>query len=321
VIGTAPPEDRVQLLPQAPLPLPEPGRVRMGWRGVRAFLGSSWLNVVGVTLVALVVFAAIFGNLVAPHAPSDISLLDRLKPPSPAHLFGTDDLGRDLFSRVLAGARISLEVAAIILSLSVGFGTLLGIVAGLVGGVVDEIIMRATDLFLAFPALILAAAIAATLGPSLSHTVIALSTVYWPWYARLARGQVLSLREREFVVAARVAGAGTPRIVIRHLLPNVMPVIVVQMSLDVGYAILFTSSLSFLGLGAQPPAPEWGAMMTDARSFLQDFWWYPTFPGLALAVTVLGFNLVGDGFRDWLDPRLRSAARARGAFRRALKEV
>src|SRR5439155_27251457 len=244
--------------------------------------------------------------------PNDINLLERLKPPSGVHLFGTDDLGRDLFSRVLAGARISLEVAAIILSISVAFGTFLGIVAGLVGGLVDELIMRATDLFLAFPALSLAAAIAATLSPSLSHTVIALSTVYWPWYTRLARGQVLSLRERDFVVAARVVGAGTPRIVVRELLPNVLPIVVVQMSLDVGYAILFTSSLSFLGLGAQPPTPEWGAMMTDARSFLQDFWWYPTFPGLALAVTVLGFNLVGDGLRDWLDPRLRAAARARG---------
>src|SRR5206468_2347628 len=236
---------------------------------------------------ALVVFAALFGPRIVPDDPSKVSLLERLLPPSGKHLFGTDDLGRDLFSRVVAGARISLEVAAIILSLSVVFGTLVGIVAGLVGGLVDEAIMRVTDLFLAFPALILAAAIAATLGPSLSHTVIALSTVYWPWYARLARGQVLSLREREFVVAARVAGASTPRIVVHDLLPNVLPIVVVQASLDVGYAILFTSSLSFLGLGAQPPTPEWGAMMTDARGFLQDFWWYPTFPGLALATTVL----------------------------------
>jgi len=313
VIGTASPEQRLQFLPDMPLRLPEPSRARRGWRGARAFLGASWLNVLGVVLVVLVLCAAAFGNLVAPHAPNDIDLLARLKPPSGAHLFGTDDLGRDLFSRVLAGARISLEVAAIILSISVTFGTLVGIVAGLVGGLIDELIMRVTDLFLAFPALILAAAIAATLGPSLSHTVIALSTVYWPWYARLARGQVLSLREREFVVAARLSGASTPRIVVSDLLPNVLPIVVVQASLDVGYAILFTSSLSFLGLGAQPPTPEWGAMMTDARGFLQDFWWYPTFPGLALAVTVLGFNLVGDGLRDWLDPRLRALARARGA--------
>src|SRR5205814_9976272 len=164
--------------------------------GARRFLGASWLNVLGLGLVVVVVFCAIFGPSIVPHPPSQISLLERLLPPSRAHWFGTDDLGRDLFSRVVAGARISLEVAAIILSISVAFGTLVGIVAGLVGGFVDELIMRATDLFLAFPALILAAAIAATLGPSLSHTVIALATVYWPWYARLARGQVLSLRER-----------------------------------------------------------------------------------------------------------------------------
>jgi peptide/nickel transport system permease protein len=282
------------------------GRIR---RAARRFLGASKLNVVAVVLVAAVVLAALVGPMVAPHDPNALSLLDRLQPPSGSHLFGTDDLGRDLFSRVLAGARISLEVAAIILGISVAFGTLVGVVAGLVGGLVDEIIMRITDLFLAFPALILAAAIAATLGPSLSHTVIALSTVYWPWYARLARGQVLSLRERDFVTAARVSGGSTPYIVVSHLVPNVLPVVIVQASLDVGYAILFTSSLSFLGLGAQPPASEWGAMMTDARSFLQDAWWYPTFPGLALALTVLGFNLLGDGLRDWLDPRLRGRVR------------
>ena len=276
-------------------------------KGLRRFLRDSWLNVLGLVLVVMVLFAAAFGPQLAPHDPLAVSLLDRLKPPSGAHLFGTDDLGRDLFSRVLAGARISLEVAAIILSISVVFGTLIGILSGLVGGLVDEVIMRVTDLFLAFPALILAAAIAATLGPSLFHTVLALSTVYWPWYARLARGQVLTLRERDYVAAARISGASTPRIVVRHLLPNVLPIISVQVSLDVGYAILFTSSLSFLGLGAQPPAPEWGAMMTDARSFLQGFWWFPTFPGLALGLTVLGFNLVGDGLRDWLDPRLRSS--------------
>jgi peptide/nickel transport system permease protein len=321
VIGTAPAGEPLQLRPELPIRVRERSRAVRRWQGLRAFLGASRLNVLGVGLVGLVVFAAVFGNLIVLHPPSQISLLDRLTPPSWSHPFGTDDLGRDLFSRVVAGARISLEVAAIILSLSVVFGTLMGIVAGLVGGLVDEAIMRVTDLFLAFPALILAAAIAATLGPSLSHTVIALSTVYWPWYTRLARGQVLSLRERDFVVAARVVGAGTPRIVLRELLPNVMPIVVVQMSLDVGYAILFTSSLSFLGLGAQPPTPEWGAMMTDARGFLQDFWWYPVFPGLALGITALGFNLLGDGLRDWLDPRLRAAARIRGGFGALRREL
>jgi peptide/nickel transport system permease protein len=283
---------------------------RLAGTALRRFLSASWLNVLGFVIVSLVAAAALVGPALAPSDPNHIDLLNRLLPPSWTHPFGTDDYGRDLLSRVLAGARISLEVAAAVLGVSVLVGTLVGIVAALLGGLADEIIMRVTDLFLAFPALILAAAIAATLGPSLLNTMLALSTVYWPWYARLARGQVLPLREREFVLAARLAGAGTWNIVRHHLLRNVRSLIIVQVSLDVGYAILYTSSLSFLGLGAQPPSPEWGAMMTDARGFLQDYWWYPMFPGLALAVTVLGFNLVGDGLRDWLDPRLRGSLRA-----------
>jgi peptide/nickel transport system permease protein len=271
------------------------------------FLAASKLNVLGVALVALVIFVAVFGRVIAPYDPNKLDLLAALHAPSAAHWFGTDNLGRDIFSRVLAGARISLVVAVIILGLSVTFGTLLGIVSGLVGGWVDELIMRTTDLFLAFPAFILAAAIAATLGPSLYHTVLALAVVFWPWYTRLTRGQVLSLREREFVLAARVAGAGTAWIVWRHLLRNVLPIVIVQVSLDVGYAMLATSALSFLGLGAQPPTPEWGAIITEGRSYMQSAWWWPTFPGLALMLTVLGFNLLGDGLRDWIDPRLRGS--------------
>jgi len=274
-------------------------------RGVAAFARSSRLNLLGVILVAVVFGAAAFGALLAPYPPDAISLLERFKPPSGTHLFGTDDYGRDLFSRVLAGARISVEVAAVVISISVTLGTLLGAIAGFFGGVVDEAIMRVTDLFLAFPALILAAAIAATWGGNLTTTVIALSTVYWPWYARLVRGQVLSLREREYVTAATVIGAGPWDIMRRHLLPNVLPYVIIQISLDIGYVILSTSALSFLGLGAQPPTPEWGGMMTDARGFMREAWWFPTFPGLALALTVLGFNLLGDGLRDWLDPRMR----------------
>lgn len=286
-----------------------PAGMRRAGAALRRFLAASWLNVLGFVIVAGVALAAVVGPLLSRYDPNHLDLVQRLEPPSWAHPFGTDEYGRDLFSRVLAGARVSLEVAAAVLGVSVVVGTLVGMVAGLRGGLVDEFIMRVTDLFLAFPALILAAAIAATLGPSLVNTMLALSTVYWPWYARLARGQVLPLREREFVLAARLAGAGTWDIAWRHLLRNVRPVVIVQATMDVGYAILFTSSLSFLGLGAQPPTPEWGAIMTDARGFLQDFWWYPVFPGLALAMTVLGFNLVGDGLRDWLDPRLRRSLR------------
>lgn len=276
-------------------------------RAFRRFLAASWLNILGVVLVSLVFLIAIFGPSIAPHDPNRLDYVAILQGPSAAHPFGTDNLGRDIFSRVLVGARISIEVAVIILSLSVVFGTLLGVVAGLVGGVVDEVTMRMTDLFLAFPAFILAAAIAATLGPSLHNTVLALAIVFWPWYTRLVRGQVLSLREREFVLAALVAGAGTWWISTRHLIRNVSPILIVQLSLDVGFAILAASALSFLGLGAQPPTPEWGAMITDGRSFIETAWWWPTFPGIALALTVIGFNLLGDGLRDWMDPRLQGS--------------
>jgi peptide/nickel transport system permease protein len=274
---------------------------------VEPFLAESRLNVAGVVIVALILLLAVFGPLIAPQNPDQINLFAVLQPPSVHHWFGTDNLGRDLFSRVLVGTRISVEVAVIILSLSVVFGTALGIVSGLAGGLADEIVMRVTDLFLAFPGFILAAAIAATLGPSLQHTVLALAVVFWPWYTRLIRGQVLSLREREFILAARVARAGTLWIATRHVARNVLSILVVQVSLDVGYAILATSSLSFLGLGAQPPSPEWGAIIAEGRGYIQTAWWWSTFAGIALAVTVLGFNLLGDGLRDWIDPRLRGS--------------
>jgi peptide/nickel transport system permease protein len=283
------------------------GRLRRAARSVSGFLAESRVNALGAAIVALVLLAALFGPLIAPQNPDQIDLLNILSGPSAHHWFGTDNLGRDLFSRVLAGCRISVEVAIIILSLSVTIGTMLGIVSGLVGGLVDELIMRITDLFLAFPGFILAAAIAATLGPSLSHTVLALAVVFWPWYTRLTRGQVLSLREREFVLASRLAGGGTMWIATRHLVRNLLPIVTVQVSLDVGYAILSTSSLSFLGLGAQPPSPEWGALITEGRSYLQTAWWWTTIPGIALALTVLGFNLLGDALRDWIDPRLRGS--------------
>jgi len=283
------------------------GRLRRAQGAVEPFLAESWLNALGVAIIALVLLLAAFGPLIAPYNPDQINLLAVLQPPSVHHWFGTDNLGRDLFSRVIVGTRISVEVAVIILSLSVTFGTAVGIVSGLVGGLFDEIVMRFTDLFLAFPGFILAAAIAATLGPSLPHTVLALAVVFWPWYTRLIRGQVLSLREREFVLAARVARAGTVWIATRHLARNVLAILVVQVSLDVGYAILATSSLSFLGLGAQPPSPEWGAIIAEGRSYIQTAWWWSTFAGIALALTVLGFNLLGDGLRDWIDPRLRGS--------------
>jgi peptide/nickel transport system permease protein len=247
---------------------------------------------------------AAFGEWLAPHDPyaGDISN-DKLLGPSLQHPMGTDEIGRDVFSRLIVGARISLRVAFVVLSIAVVVGTTIGAIAGFFGGMVDEVLMRLTDLFLAFPALVLAIAIAATLGRNLTNTMIALATVFWPWYARLVRAQVLTIRERDFVTAGRSLGMTSTRLLVRHVLPNAISVVIIQITLDVGYAILATSALSFIGLGAQPPNPEWGTMLADARNYFRDAWWYTTFPGLALTLTVLAFNLLGDGLQEALDPR------------------
>ena len=265
---------------------------------------AAWI---GGVIVLVLLAVALAGKAVAPSDPLRIVPADKLLSSSPAHLFGTDDLGRDLLSRVIAGARISLLVGALVLAIAMSVGVGLGLVAGYWGGWMDEAIMRTTDVFLSFPRLVLAIAIAATLGPGLYNAMVAVALSWWPWYTRLVRGQLLSLREEEFVLAVVSLGAGRPRILLRHLLPNVATTVVIQASIDFGYAILATASLSFIGLGAQPPTPEWGSMIAQARSYMIDAWWYPTFPGLAIFVTVLGFNLLGDAVRDAFDPRLRSS--------------
>jgi peptide/nickel transport system permease protein len=292
------------VVPAAPVP-----RTGSGVRGAWRFARASWVNTVAAALGAIAVLTATVGPLLVRRAPNVADFGSILQAPSAAHWLGTDNVGRDLLARIVAGARISMTSAVLIILLSAPFGCLLGILAGLVGGIVDELIMRFTDLFFAFPAFVLAAAIAASLGPSLAHTILAVAVVFWPWYARLARGLVLSLREREFVLAARVAGSSTAGIVRRHMVRNVLPIVAIQVSADLGNAILSISALSFLGLGAQPPTPEWGTMMADAKDYLQTAWWFLTFPGLALTFTVLGFNLLGDGLRDWIDPRLRGTIR------------
>jgi peptide/nickel transport system permease protein len=269
------------------------------------FLGQSPLNVLAGGLILLFLFLVALGGALAPHDPVKPNIAFKLHPPSSTYWFGTDELGRDILSRVMSGAKYSLGIAFIILSIALVIGVVVGAVAGYVGGLVDEILMRITDLFLAFPALILAMAIAATLGRNLQNVVIALTAVYWPWYARLVRGQVLSIKEREFVEAARAVGARPSRVMLRHILPNTTAPIIVQLTIDVGYAVLATAGLSFLGLGAQPPLPEWGTMIAGARTFFREAWWYITFPGLALTLTVVGFNLLGDGLRDYFDPRSR----------------
>jgi peptide/nickel transport system permease protein len=283
------------------------GEVTVGRRrrGVRLwfFLRRSPLTVAGILIVLLVVLVAVFGSLLAPYPAQTPDYSALLAAPSHAHLFGTDQLGRDVFSRVLSGARYSILVSALVLLIGVTVGTAIGLVAGYSGSALDEALMRFTDIFLAFPFLVLAIALAATLGAGLTTTVIALGAVWWPWYARLVRAQVLTIRERVFVDAARASGVSVTRILWRHILPETMTPIIVQLSMDVGSAILAASSLSFIGLGAQPPTPEWGAMISDAQTYLREGWWIATFPGLAIALSSMGFNLLGDGLRDFWDPR------------------
>lgn len=273
-------------------------------RNLKRFLIGNKLNLAGVIIVNIFFVLAIFGQALAPYDPyaQDITG-SKLLPPSLQHPMGTDELGRDLLSRVMTGTRISLQVAVVVLTFSVLFGTLVGSIAGYFGGIVDELLMRFTDMFLAFPALILAIAIAASLGRELHWTMVALATVFWPWYARLVRGQILTIRERDYVTAGESIGLSGRQLLFKHILPNAVSVIIIQLTLDVGYAILATSSLSFIGLGAQPPSPEWGTMMSTARNYFREGWWYTTFPGLALTLTVFAFNILGDGLQDALDPR------------------
>jgi peptide/nickel transport system permease protein len=263
-----------------------------------------------VSLIGLVLAVGLFGIAVAapaiaPYDPVSLAPKNRLLPPSSTNWFGTDDGGRDIFSRVVFGARYSLLAAAVVLSLAVTFGTAVGLIAGFAGGKIDEALMRLTDMFLAFPALVLAMGISAALGASLANSMIAIAVVWWPWYARLVRGQTLRLRHEQFVDAARASGASDAQMIVRHILPNCWTPIIVQVTLDVGYAILTTASLSFIGLGAQPPTPEWGAMVATGKDYILDQWWMSTFPGLAIFLAVMAFNLVGDGLQEALSPMLQ----------------
>jgi len=260
---------------------------------------------VGVTIMLVFLLAALFAPLLSPNDPLAQNVLAGLKPPSAEHLLGTDKLGRELRSRILYGARMSLFVGLSVVLIAGAVGTLLGLIAGYVGGWADEALMRITDIFFAFPALILAMAIAGALGPSLQNALIAISAVTWPVYARLIRGQVLSLKQREFVLAARTVGVPRRWIVLRHLLPNMLAPLLVQASFDMGAAITSVAGLSFIGFGAQPPTPEWGVMISEARTYMATAWWLATFPALAIMLVVGGFNILGDGLRDLLDPRLR----------------
>ena len=258
---------------------------------------------VGAIIVLLTVFLALAAPWVVPYDPSSQQLSLRLERPSSAHPFGLDELGRDIFSRVLAGARISLLVGITVVSISSVAGIVLGAIAGYFGGWLDEAISRSIDVLLAFPGILLAIALVAVLGPSLRNVVMALSAIGWVGYARLVRGQVLRAREFEFVQAARALGAGTSRILFRHVVPTTLPAVMVQATLGMAGAILAEASLSFLGLGVQPPTPSWGTMLNGGRVHLLDAPHLTIFPGAAIAVLVLGFNFLGDGLRDVLDPK------------------
>ena len=266
------------------------------------------LFVTGVAVVAALVIAALFAPYITPY-PQDalhgINFAEKLKPPSLQHLFGADALGRDIFTRVVFGARMSLKIGLTVILLSLAIGVPLGLIAGFFGGKTDEIIMRLTDMFLAFPPILLPLAIAAALGASIINAMIAIAISWFPWYVRLIRAQVLTVKEELYVEAARSIGVSRPLIICRHILPNVLSPVIIQASMDMGYAILMAASLSFIGVGAKPPTVEWGLMITSARAYFLDYWWTVTFPGLAIFVSVLAFNLVGDGLRDILDPKIR----------------
>jgi peptide/nickel transport system permease protein len=284
-------------------PAVRPGRWR--WAALRR------APVIPLAIITLMVFTAVLANVLTPYSPVDISLPDRLRPPfwerggSLAHPLGTDPMGRDLLTRMTYGARISLMVGLLGLSLGGGVGATLGLIAGYAGGRVDAFLMRVTDTTLSFPIILFAILLVVILGGSLFTVVIAVALVLWARFARVIRGEVLSLRERDFVAQARIAGCSPSRIILVHLFPNVLNTLVVLLSLQVGWVIIVEASLSFLGAGVPPPTPTWGSMIAEGRDYIATAWWVSFFPGLAILVTVLAFNLFGDWLRDALDPTLR----------------
>lgn len=270
-----------------PVRLPGLARLRGRWRLIGTLLA-----------VALLLVLTLFGPVIGPYAPDAVDVSQRMQPPSREHIMGTDPLGRDLFSRTLAGARVSLPAVLVIVASAVAVGVVLGAVAGYLGGVVDDVVMRLTDIFLAFPALVLALAIAGALGPELTTAMLAVSVVWWPWYARLTRGQVIARKQDLYVEAARAAGCTDRVILQRHVLPNSWTPIVVQATLDMGAALITTASLGYIGMGAQPPSAEWGAMLSQARDYFLNAWWLTFFPGLAIFLSVLIFTAAGELLRE-----------------------
>ncbi len=278
------------------------------WGGWRAALRPALRNrlvLFGAGIVIGMVLLAIFANLVAPYSPTEMKVMDALKAPSQGHLFGTDRFGRDVLSRTIYGSRIALGVALSSIAIALLIGSVLGLIGGFLGGWLDLAIGRIMDILFSFPTLVLAIAIAAMLGPGLNNAALAIAVVYAPLFCRVARGPVIAERAKEHVAAAVGLGAGSFRIIFRHILPNVLAPLIVQASVALAFAILIEASLSYLGLGTQPPDPSWGTMLNEGRTYLETAPWMSIFPGLAIMLAVLGFNLLGDGLRDVLDPQLR----------------
>jgi peptide/nickel transport system permease protein len=275
------------------------GALYRGWLTFRA----NRLAMLGLIVLLLLVAVAALAPWIAPQDPYAQNLADRLQPPSGAHWLGTDALGRDILSRLIYGSRITLFIVGTVALIAPIIGLFIGTVAGFAGGWVDQILMRVTDIFLAFPKLILALAFVAALGPSIGNAVLALALTAWPPYARLARAETLTVRHADFIAAARLQGAGPLRLLVRHVWPLCVSSLIVRVALDMAGIILSAAGLGFLGLGAQPPLPEWGAMISDGRTYILDFWWVAAMPGLAIFIVSMAFNLLGDGLRDVLDPK------------------
>lgn len=262
-------------------------------------------GVVVATYLVLIVVVLLAGDRLLPYDPYVQNFAQALKAPSLDHLFGTDDLGRDIFSRVVAGVPFDAQIAFIVVLVSLAFGGSVGAFAGYLGGRVEDVMMRVTDIFLSFPALVLAMAVAIAIGPGLTNSMMALLVVWWPWYARIGRGEALSIKSSQYIEAAHAAGLSDFQVVVRHVLPNILMPLLVYATLDISNVILTGSILSFIGLGAQPPQPEWGRMVFDGQDYLASAWWMSVIPATAIFVVVLAFSLFGDGLRDAFDPRLR----------------
>lgn len=280
-------------------------RLTAAWdraKSASATLVGNTLGFAGLVLILLLIILAVFARLLAPFDPVAQDLVHRLLPPSAMHLFGTDELGRDILSRILFGARITLRIVLTVGAIAAPLGLLVGVTAGYFGGWIAEALMRVTDIFLAFPKLVLALALVAALGPSLENAVVAIAVTSWPAYARVARAETVALRNADFIAAVKLLGASNSRILLRHIAPLCVSSVLMRLSLDMAGIVLTAAGLGFLGLGAQAPMPEWGAMMAAGRQYLTDQWWVAAVPGLAIFLASLGFNLLGDGLRDTLDP-------------------